>query len=73
MGRAYHEGKSLTDDVASFELLEYGYAKSGWQVFYHGDVVVGADAGTFDVSASPSEEGDAGDGKARYLQGKRVE
>ncbi|HUG89746.1 MAG TPA: DKNYY domain-containing protein, partial [Planctomycetaceae bacterium] len=46
----YHEHKRVpTTDVASFEILDGGFAKDRKDVFFHDQIVAGADAGSFQM------------------------
>lgn len=69
-GRAYYEGKPLAR-AASFEVLALDYAKTDTQVFYRGKLVVGADALSFKMLETISDQADATDKNSSYKLGKK--
>lgn len=69
--RAYHEGKPL-GSARSFEVLSLGYSRTDTQVFYRGKQVMGADARSFKVLETVTDQADAKDQKASYQQGRRA-
>lgn len=70
--RAYHAGKPL-GSAKSFQLLSLGYARTDTQVFYEGKPVAGADARSFKILETITDQADAKDQKASFQQGRRVE
>ena len=71
-GQAYFKGRVLTRDVAAFQVLAYGYAKSATEVFFEGEPVADADAATFSTFDSPTDESRAGDALATYAGAVRT-
>lgn len=69
--RVYHKGKPLAGG-ASFEVLSLGYAKTDRQVFYDGKPVTAADAKSFVMLETVTEQADSKDSRASYQQGRKV-
>jgi hypothetical protein len=71
--QAYYRGELVTKDVASFKVLDAGYAKTATHVYYTGKPIQGADAASFALLDPPSDETDAKDRSSAYKRGKKVE
>ncbi len=70
--QAYHSGKVLTQDVASFKVLPSLYARTSAVIYFDGKPVVGADAATFAVLEQRDGRADAKDARVSYQRGERV-
>lgn len=67
-----HGGERRAGDPASFTPLDRGYVKTSAQVYFLGQPVAGADAGTFEMLQPASEtDADARDRRQRYRRGER--
>ncbi|MEN9631113.1 MAG: hypothetical protein RJA10_4341 [Pseudomonadota bacterium] len=59
-------------DPATVRVLGRGYAVDGSRVWWRGQAVAGADAGSFQVLDRPGDQADARDAKSGFLDGRRV-
>jgi hypothetical protein len=71
--QVYYRGEVVTRDVASFQLLERGYARTATRVYYDGKPVPGADAATFATLEQLTDTADAKDRSATYKEGRRTQ
>ncbi|MBC8086018.1 MAG: DKNYY domain-containing protein [Phycisphaerae bacterium] len=71
-GQAYFNDKVITKSVASFRLLDRGYAIADNKVFYDGAVLTDADAATFEVLPVVSDSASAQDKHGKFNYAKRI-
>jgi hypothetical protein len=65
---AYH-GRKIDATAATFKLLEGGYAKDSFNVFYYGKRVEGASPASFKYTGN----GNAKDAFSDYYRGRKLE
>ena len=65
----FYHGRKIDASAGSFKLLEGGYAKDAFTVFYFGKKVDGASAGTFKFTG----DGYAKDAFNDYYRGQKLE
>lgn len=72
--QVYYKAEALTQDVATFTVLQLGYAKTGNVVYHQGKAVPGADAASFAMATERLSEGvDAKDRNTTYRSGEKVQ
>jgi len=71
--QVYYRGEVVTREVASFQLLERGYAKTATRVYYDGKPVPGADAASFATLEQLTDTADAKDRSGSYKEGRRTQ
>ena len=71
--QVYYRGALVTKDVASFQPLERGYARTATRVYYDGKPVPGADAATFAALEQLTDTADAKDRSGTYKEGRRTQ
>ena len=71
--QAYYRGELVTKDVASFKVLDLGYAKTATRVYYDGKPIPQADAASFAMLEPETDPADAKDRSSTYKRGKKVQ
>jgi hypothetical protein len=71
-GQVYFQGKVITRTTSAFTVLTFDYAKNSTEVFYRGESVAGADAATFAILDTVTDDADARDARHTYKHGQRV-
>jgi hypothetical protein len=70
--QAYYQDKIITKSVATFRLLEEGYAIADDKVWYGGEVLKDADAATFEVFPLSGDSITAQDKHGKFNYAKRI-
>ena len=70
--QVYYRGEVVTREVASFQVLERGYARTATRVYYEGKPVPGADPATFAPLEQLTDTADAKDRNGTYKEGRRT-
>jgi hypothetical protein len=70
--RIYYEQRVLKGDPATFQPLDFGYARTGDTVFHRGEPMRGADPASFAVLEEVTDEATARDKAWLYKDGERV-
>jgi hypothetical protein len=70
--QVYYRAALLTKDVASFMLLDGGYAKTANHVYFEGKAVPGADPASFTMVEKFTGAEDAKDRNATYRRGEKT-